>query len=212
MTTPETPYGPNSAAVSAYLAKLPGLTPEQWTAARTAARDAARAAAWTAAWAAARDAARDAAWTAAWTAEALVVRDLITPEQFDILVAPMRAAGIDFPGTPVDDSILDGATTPPPEGAYASDGGEFAARWNALTPEQRDEAAHAWQGVSRRAIECVAKDHDGLTTELETIRGLHLIATDNAARLRSAAEEALRQIERGRHLTAGDELRKALGS
>ena len=54
-----------------------------------AARDAARAAAWdaapAAAWDAARAAARAAAWDAAW---ALVVRDLITPEQFDILTGP----------------------------------------------------------------------------------------------------------------------------
>ena len=30
------------------------------------------------------------------TAAALVVRDLITVEQFEMLVAPMRAAGVDF--------------------------------------------------------------------------------------------------------------------
>ena len=49
-----------------------------------AARDAARAAAW--------DAARDAAWdTARYAALALIVRDLITPEQFDILYGPWRS-------------------------------------------------------------------------------------------------------------------------
>ena len=47
------------------------------------------AAAWAAARAAARDAARDAARAAAG---ALVVRDLITPEQFDILYGPWREA------------------------------------------------------------------------------------------------------------------------
>jgi len=98
--------------LAAYLALLPGLTAEQWVAARVAARDAGRDAArdagWDAAWDAARDAAwdaaRDAAWDAArdagWDAgragEALVVRDLISAEHFDILTAPMRAAGIDF--------------------------------------------------------------------------------------------------------------------
>ncbi|MCL2464838.1 MAG: hypothetical protein FWF28_07190 [Micrococcales bacterium] len=45
---------------------------------------------------AARVAARGADWLAAVAAEALVVRDLITSDQFEILVAPMRAAGIDF--------------------------------------------------------------------------------------------------------------------
>ena len=82
---------------------------------------AAWAAASAAAWAAARDAAWDAAWDAdragAWVADryaaryaaryavryaardaalALVVRDLISPEQFDVLTAPMRAAGVNF--------------------------------------------------------------------------------------------------------------------
>ena len=64
-----------------------------WYAAGDAARDAARAAVWYAVWYAAGDAVRDAACDAAG---ALLVRDLITTEQFDILTAPMRAAGIDF--------------------------------------------------------------------------------------------------------------------
>lgn len=48
-----------------------------------AARDAARDAAWAAAWAAARD--------AAWAAEALVVRDLISAEHYDVLTSPWRS-------------------------------------------------------------------------------------------------------------------------
>ena len=56
-----------------------------WSAARYAAWDAARSAAWDAAW--------DAAWAAAWSAArsaalALMVKDLITPEQFDLLYGP----------------------------------------------------------------------------------------------------------------------------
>ena len=48
-----------------------------------AARDAARGAAWDAAW--------DAAWGAAWDAAlATLVRDLITPKQYDLLMAPWR--------------------------------------------------------------------------------------------------------------------------
>ena len=54
-----------------------------WGAAWDAARDAARVAAWDAAWDAARDAARDAAL-------ATLVRDLITPKQHDLLMAPWR--------------------------------------------------------------------------------------------------------------------------
>ena len=73
--------------------------------ARTAAMEAAEGAAWYAAWRASRHAAWDAAWdaagAAAWyaawdAAGALVVRDLISTDHFDVLTAPMRAAGIDF--------------------------------------------------------------------------------------------------------------------
>jgi hypothetical protein len=68
-----------------------------WDAARGAAWDSARVAAWdaarNAAWVAARDAAGDAAWDSAWNAAgdaalALTVKDLITPDQFDLLYGP----------------------------------------------------------------------------------------------------------------------------
>lgn len=81
-------YGPNTAAVEAYLDKLAGLTPAQWDAVWEATWNAARVAAWNAAWNAARD--------ATWAAEALVVRDLITKDEFEVLVEPMRAAGMEF--------------------------------------------------------------------------------------------------------------------
>jgi hypothetical protein len=74
-------------------------------AARDAARTAARNAAWDAAWGTARNAAWNAAWDAAWNAAwgtarnaawdaalALIVKDLITPEQFEILYGPWRSA------------------------------------------------------------------------------------------------------------------------
>ena len=97
--------GPNGAEVAAFLDLLPTLTNTRWSAALDVYRDAT----WDAAWGATRDAARGAtrgaAWVAAWVAAgdiaadaagALVVRDLITTEQFDALTAPMRAVGIDF--------------------------------------------------------------------------------------------------------------------
>ena len=63
-----------------------------WGAARVAAwnaaRDAAWDAAWGAAWGAARDAARDATWGAAL---ATLVRDIITPKQHDLLMAPWQS-------------------------------------------------------------------------------------------------------------------------
>ena len=97
--------GPNGVEVAAFLDLLPTLTNTQWSAARDAAWGADRIAAWSADRIAAWDADRIAAWSATWEAArsaaksavgALVVRDLITTEQFDILTAPMRAAGIDF--------------------------------------------------------------------------------------------------------------------
>jgi hypothetical protein len=102
--------GPNGEAVAAHIEQCKTITPEQarqldaaWFAARDAARNAIAAgfAAWyaaSAAWPAARDAARNAiaaqvaAWPAAYAAWdaafVLVVRDLITPEQFDRLYGP----------------------------------------------------------------------------------------------------------------------------
>ena len=85
--------GPNGVEVVAFLDLLPTLTRAQWEAVRRAARDAARSAARVATWRPARRATLDATLDAAG---ALVVRDLITTEQFDALTAPMRAAGIDF--------------------------------------------------------------------------------------------------------------------
>jgi hypothetical protein len=105
-------YGPNTIAVAAFIERLRTLTPEQasrlnaaWVAAgdaawdgvaawdaRVAARDA-RAAARDARYAA-RYAARDARDAAGDAAVALVVRDLISPEHFALLVAPFVEAGL----------------------------------------------------------------------------------------------------------------------
>ena len=84
--------GPNGEAVAALIKRCRTMTydeAEQLSAAGSAARYAARDAAWSAARDAAGDAARyaarDAARYAAW---ALMVKDLITPEQFDLLYGP----------------------------------------------------------------------------------------------------------------------------
>ena len=76
--------GPNGEAVAALIERARRMTGEE-AARLDAARDAARDAAWDAAW----SAAWSAAWCAAWdVVVALVVRDLITPEQFDVLYGP----------------------------------------------------------------------------------------------------------------------------
>jgi hypothetical protein len=92
--------GPNGEAVAALIKRCRTMTydeAEQLFAARSAARSAAwsaagsaaRDAAWDAAGSAARSAAGNAAGYAAWDAAwALMVKDLITPEQFDLLYGP----------------------------------------------------------------------------------------------------------------------------
>ena len=110
--------GPQGREVAAIIDRVHMLTTDEWRqltaawgaawgfgrgAVRGAARNAARNAAWDAAWDAAGDAARnaarnaawaaawDAAWAAAWDATlATLVRDLITPKQYDLLMAPWR--------------------------------------------------------------------------------------------------------------------------
>ncbi len=107
--------GPNGEAVAALIERCKTLTYDEakqlsaaWAAVRAAAWGAARAAARDAAWAAARDAARaaargaargavwgaarEAAWDAARDAVwALIVRDLISPELFEVLYGPWRS-------------------------------------------------------------------------------------------------------------------------
>lgn len=83
--------GPNGEEVAAMIERAGTLTPEEtnllaaaWNAARDTAGDTARDTA--------GDTAGDTAWYAMGdTALALVVRDLITPEQFDILYGPWRS-------------------------------------------------------------------------------------------------------------------------
>ena len=110
--------GPNGEQVAAFIERCKSLTDSQakklaaaggaawdaaWDAARDAAWDAARDAAWDAARVAAGYAARGAAWGAAWdaawdaaggAASAILVRDLITPEQYALLVKPFVDADL----------------------------------------------------------------------------------------------------------------------
>ena len=72
--------GPNGEAVAAFIERCRRLTPEE-----VERLHAAEAAAW------------DAAWAAAWdAAEAILIKDRITPEQFDILTKPWRDAGLEL--------------------------------------------------------------------------------------------------------------------
>ena len=95
-----TKYGPQAPQVEALIARARALTPDEvgrlnaaWGNARVAAWDAARDSAWVAARNSARRAAWNAAWDAVWdaarnSAGALVVRDLISEDQYRVLVQP----------------------------------------------------------------------------------------------------------------------------
>ena len=66
-----------------------------WDSAWAAAWDEVWFAPWSEAWEAAWDAARDAAWSAAWSADlAVLVKDKITTEQFEILTKPWTSCGL----------------------------------------------------------------------------------------------------------------------
>lgn len=98
--------GPNGEQVAAFIERVRALSAEQiralevaWSAARPAARDATWDAAWDATWEAAWDAAGYAAWAATGhaapdAAVAILVRDLISPEDYAILTQPFRDAGL----------------------------------------------------------------------------------------------------------------------
>ena len=105
-------YRPNTAVVEAFIALIPILTAEQvtqdgvleasaaWSTERIVEWSAPLDAAWSAAQRAGRCdayvvAPRNAGWVVPAPIQALVVRDPITPEQFGLLFAPMRSAGID---------------------------------------------------------------------------------------------------------------------
>lgn len=155
----EQKYGPNTAKVEAFLALLPKLTDEQreaaheagwdaswsfeWHVAADAALGAAEAAERIAEWDAAEVDVRPAAsrwrvagaWAASWAAVALVMRDIITQEQFDALTAPMRATGIDFD-----------ALTPTTNRGIPN------------TADWRDDPANAWCKVCDRGLEGCTHD------------------------------------------------------
>ena len=96
--------GPQGEHVAALIRSIPDITrtPTEsvalawyatWRAVRNATWRTTRDAAWDAAWNAVRDAARDATWDAARNAVlALLVRDIITTEDYDALTRPWRTA------------------------------------------------------------------------------------------------------------------------
>lgn len=70
---------------------------------------------------------------------------------------------------------LDGATNEPaPEYASAT-AGEFAARWNTRTPEERESLFQAIREAQHMSYQCHVRDHTGLESEWEALN--HKVST-----------------------------------
>lgn len=69
---------------------------------------------------------------------------------------------------------LDGATSPGEAYAESANAGEFAARWNAATEEQREKALLGIKGLTRNGARCLELDHDqeiaGLRASTQRVR------------------------------------------
>ena len=64
-------------------------------------------------------------------------------------------------------AALDGATNDPAPGTWSANAGEFAARWNVLTPAERERYWEFIKDAQQRSLSCVQKDHEGLQEELD---------------------------------------------
>lgn len=56
---------------------------------------------------------------------------------------------------------LDGATEPPDEFVAVADAGQFAASWNARTPEQREQWVEWMSTLAEQVMRCHMQDHAG---------------------------------------------------
>jgi hypothetical protein len=81
------------------------------------------------------------------------------------------------------DQTLDHATEPPDEAVRISNAGEFAAVWNTLDAEQRDEWFRSWARNAETAHLCVIQNHAGYP---EQIQALLQQAVVDARELRAA--------------------------
>lgn len=79
---------------------------------------------------------------------------------------------------------LDGATVAPPSDIWAASPGEFAARWNAMTSEERSSCVAAVRRDSERSLRCFQQDHEGQLDALwKHVESLHRDADIDYAHL-----------------------------
>ena len=88
---------------------------------------------------------------------------------------------IDMPARPapepIDDTALDGATTTPPPNAAVTTPGEFAARWNGLTHEERTALVTSMRVARDQAERCHTDNHADLVALRDTRPDWATVAT-----------------------------------
>ena len=116
-----------------------------WYAAWDADWEASRYAAWDAASNAPRDDARYAAWDAAWDADlAILVKDKISDEHFEILTKPWTSCGLSLYAEDWDEDVYD--PTPPITKTYLTTE-QFIKVWQSLNDEKRKELNADWDAA-----------------------------------------------------------------
>lgn len=73
------------------------------------------------------------------------------------------------------ETTLDGATERGPENSWPANAGEFAARWNAQTPEKREEWTRALVRDAEASLHCALARHDDMVKQVGAERILDAI-------------------------------------
>lgn len=86
-------------------------------------------------------------------------------------------------------STLDGATSQPEPYTQPKTAGEFAALWNAKSPEDREKLMAILLDQQERARKCFMEDHDGLKEALRGSEQAHLMSEQKLASIQRAVLE-----------------------
>jgi hypothetical protein len=92
-------------------------------------------------------------------------------------------------------TALDGATELGEQGAWPSDAGQFAARWNARDVEQRNGLLQLMVSEAATAERCLVMDHDGCVTERDEARAELAALRQLALNAASALNVALAHVD-----------------
>lgn len=93
------------------------------------------------------------------------------------------------------DTTLDGATNEPAPEVMTGDAGEFAARWNTATPEQREDR---WQRMQRAfdvSNKCFQEDHEALLDQVRSMSAKRATAISEVQGLLDSLDDHITQDE-----------------